>query len=123
VGNTSLKRGVNETWIATTSYRRLLRVLVAESKFVAEDIEAGDAVFAFFVVPLALATFFAVNEFAFTRNGAGKFDAEIKVAANAFPIRTVETENRFGVFEIGFVFHAAVASDAFGVEVLEVNGE
>jgi hypothetical protein len=97
--------------------------LVSEGEFVAEDIEAGDAIFAFLIVALALATFFAVNKFAFAGNRAGELDAEVKVAANAFPIRAIETENGFGVFEIRFVFHATVSGNAFSVEVLEIDGE
>jgi hypothetical protein len=96
---------------------------ISECEFVAQDVQAGDAIFAFFIVALTLAAHFAAGDFALGGNGAGEFDAEIKVSANAFPIRTIEAENGFGVFEIGFVFHAAVAGDAFGVEILKVNGE
>ena len=108
--------------IASAATRRL-RVLVSEREFVAKDIEAGNAIFAFFIVPLTLAAFFAAGDFALRGNSAGEFNAEIEVSANAFPVRAIETKNGFGVFEIGFVFHAAVAGDAFGVEILEVDGE
>jgi hypothetical protein len=97
--------------------------LVSEGEFVAEDIEAGDAIFAFFIVALTLAAHFAAGDFAFGGNGAGQFNAEIEVSANAFPIRAIETENGFGVFEVGFVFHAAIARNAFGVEIFQVDSE
>lgn len=112
--------GVGRRFVALTS---IAYELIPEGKFVAEDIQAGDAILAFLIVPLTLAALLATGDFAFAGNRAGELDAEVKVAANAFPIRTIETENGFGVVEIGFVFHPAVAGDAFGVEVLEVDGE
>jgi hypothetical protein len=39
--------------------------LVSEGEFVAQDIEAGEAIFAFFVVALALAALLAAGDFAF----------------------------------------------------------
>ena len=119
VGHTSLKRGVNEIH----QILRQLVALVTESELVAEDVEAREAILAFFVVPLALATFFAVNKFAFAGDSSSELDAEIEISANAFPVGTIETKNGFGVFEIGFVFHAAVARNTLSVEVLEVDSE
>lgn len=97
--------------------------LISQRELIAQDIQAGDAILAFLIVALALAAHFTAGDFLFARDRARKFDAQIEVTADAFPIGTIERKNGLGVFEIGLVFHAAVAGDAFGVEILEVDGE
>jgi hypothetical protein len=110
------------TQLESSSLRRL-RGSVSECEFVAEDVEAGEAILAFFIVAFTLAALLAAGDFAFGGDGAGELDAKIEVAANAFPVGTIETKNGFGVVKIGFVFHAAIARNAFRVKVLEVDGE
>src|SRR5262249_48574179 len=66
--------GIGRRFVALTS---IAYELIPEGKFVAEDIQAGDTIFALFIVPLALAALLATGDFTLGGNGAGELDAQI----------------------------------------------
>jgi len=71
----------------------------------------------------ALAAYFTGHGGPMCGHGVGELFTQIKIAADAFVIVTIETEHGPGVGEVDRVFDLTVPADTAGVEVSKIHGQ